>query len=147
MVLSKEIRSYAPHINVLIDTPPSLTFEFRAALLAADVVIVPVSYSIWTVRALNILRDEISKVEDLRGRAPKLIAVPCMVTEKEVEKLVDLRMHEFIQGLVMTSSFVSRSGTVRNMTNNGKWFQLPGAGNKSFDQFKDVVNEIKRIVK
>ena len=147
LTLSKELRRHVPDSDALIDTPPSLSFEFRTSLFAADVVIVPVSFSIWTMRALRILADELSKVEEVRGRSPKLVAVPCMVTEKEVEKLAELHPEELVPGLTMTKSFIGRSGTIRNMTNSGKWFHPQSEGNKSFDQFRAVYKEIKRIVK
>jgi chromosome partitioning protein len=68
---------------VIIDTPPSLSLELTLGLYAADLVLVPISASRWTVQGYQIIENEVSGVAESLGKAPEIMAVPSMVTQIE----------------------------------------------------------------
>lgn len=74
---------------ILIDTPPALTIELTAGLYAADLVIVPISASRWTVQGYQVIESEVARVEDAGIPAPRMLALPSMVTETEAATLRD----------------------------------------------------------
>ncbi len=98
----------------IIDTPPALTLELTLALYAADVVIVPVGFSRWTISAYQVVADELRLVEKTTGRSVRLLALPDIVTERELETLRE------IQGWTMTRTAIFKSASIRNATNTGK---------------------------
>ena len=84
--LKKEF-SKLPFQNIVIDTPPNLSYELRAGLFMADIVLVPVALDRWILQGLALLKTEIQKIEKARGEKINILAVPCNVTEKESEKV------------------------------------------------------------
>jgi len=98
---------------VIIDTPPALTIELTLALYAADLVLVPVGFSRWTVAAYQVIADELRLVEKTTGRAVRLLALPDIVTEREVETLRE------IPGWTMTRTAIFKNAAIRNATNTG----------------------------
>ena len=74
---------------ILIDTPPALTIELTAGLYAADVVLVPVSASRWTVQGYQVIEGEVARVEDAGLPIPRMLALPSMVTEVQARVLQD----------------------------------------------------------
>jgi len=98
----------------IIDTAPALTLELTLALYAADLVIVPVGLSRWTVAAYQVIADRLRMVAKSTGRPTRLLALPNIVTELEAETLRNI----FDRPLTRTSIF--KSAAIRNATNNGK---------------------------
>jgi len=99
---------------VIIDTPPSLSLELTIGLYAADLVLVPVSASRWTVQGYSIICDEISAVFEATGKAPDLMVIPSMVTPKEAD---------VIRGSAMwkcSAYAVCRDPAVKNAVNTSK---------------------------
>ena len=72
---------------VIIDTPPALTLELNAGLYAADVVLVPISASRWTIQGYQTIEGEIAKVAEAVGSSPRIIAIPSMVSEQAAAEL------------------------------------------------------------
>jgi chromosome partitioning protein len=83
----KNMRELEGYDYVIIDTPPSLCIELSAGLYAADMVLVPISASRWTVQGYQVIEAEVVKVGDTLGKAPRMLAVPSMVTEVEAAAL------------------------------------------------------------
>jgi len=56
---------------ILIDTPPADTLETRAALYAADMVVVPLAFGRYQLRAYNRLATRMAQISDLRRQNGK----------------------------------------------------------------------------
>jgi chromosome partitioning protein len=96
---------------IIIDTPPALTFEFRAALYAADLVLCPVALARWSDKALELLQDEIEKLAELKT-PPALRAVPAIVTDSE---LLTLQFSK-LKG-ILTKSGITRAASIKKAAN------------------------------
>ena len=97
-----------------IDTPPDLGIELTLALYAADLVIVPVGLSRWTVAAYEVIADEVRAVQETTGCALRILALPDIVTEREAESL------RKILTCPMTHATIFKSAAIRMLTNTGK---------------------------
>lgn len=118
---------------IVIDTPPGLTIELTLALYAADLVIVPIGASRWSISAYEVIADEVRSVEQVTGRKVQLLALPDIVTEREAETL------RKIPGWTMTRSTIFKSAAIRNATNNGK--ALKDNGN-AWTWYNDLAREV-----
>ena len=74
----------------IIDTPPALGSLLTAGLLAADLVLTPVSPHRWVIQAYSLLTRELDSVEEMTGRKPGFKALFSMVTKGELERLQGL---------------------------------------------------------
>lgn len=72
---------------LLIDCPPSMSYELRAALIAADAVLTPVTPDRWTGQGFDLLTTEIAKAEKSTGRKIPVYACPSIVTPREAETM------------------------------------------------------------
>jgi chromosome partitioning protein len=118
---------------IVIDTPPGLTIELTLALYAADLVIVPIGASRWSISAYEVIADELRAVQDATGRAVRILALPDIVTEREAETL------RKIPGWTMTRSTIFKSASIRNATNRGK--TLKDNGN-AWTWYNDLAREV-----
>lgn len=118
---------------VVIDTPPSLSFELTAALYAADVVLSPVTFSRWTVQGFLMLKEEIENVRRTLGKAPALFAVPAVVTSMQEEKL-----RASLNGY-LSQTAVHRASAVKTACDTGRPLK---ENSKSFKEFTDLAREI-----
>lgn len=121
-----------PFDFAVIDTPPAIGFELRAALHAGDLVLSPVHPSRWALQALDILREEIATVKDGMGKELSLLAVPSIVTAKEAEKL---------EGVIpeLTSTAILKSGAVKRSGAQGKALSDKA---KSWNEFQALAGEV-----
>ena len=117
----------------IIDTPPALALELMLALYAADTVLVPVGFSRWTVAAYQVIADQLRMVEKTTGRPVRLLALPDIVTERE---LVTLRK---IPGWTMTRAAIFKSAAIRNATNKGKALQNNG---NAWTWYNELAHEV-----
>lgn len=99
-----------PFDYAVIDTPPAIGFELRAALHAADLILSPVHPSRWALQALDILRDEIETVKEGMGKDLPLLVVPSIVTAKEAEAL-QVAIPEISKTAILKSGAVKKSGS------------------------------------
>lgn len=118
---------------IVIDTPPALTIELTLALYAADMVIVPVGLSRWTVSAYHVIADRVRVVEKTTGRAIRLLALPDIVTERETETLRKLN------GWSMTRTAIFRSAAIRNAANTGRALKDTG---KAWTWYGELAREV-----
>ena len=100
---------------IIIDTPPALTIELTLALYAADMVIVPVGFTRWTIAAFEVIDDQLRVVKKTTGRPARLLALPDIVTERELVSLRKIHV-----GWTMTRTAIFKSAAIRNATNTGK---------------------------
>jgi len=98
---------------IVIDTPPALTIELTLALYAADLVLVPVGFSRWTVSAYQVIADRVRMIGKTTGCPARILALPDIVTEREAETL------RKIPGWKVTRTAIFRSTAIRNATSNG----------------------------
>lgn len=122
---------------VIIDTPPSLSYEFRAGLYSADNVIVPVNYDRWIIQGLGLMQDEIKKAEKTKNTKMKFLAVPSMATKKESENLREL-------GLPVSKTEIHRALSIRKAVNHGR---LLTENSKPWIQFAALAEELQVKVK
>lgn len=57
---------------VVIDTPGSAKHELTTAIYNSELILIPVTPSKWTIRAVNLLLDEISQTETIFSQKKKL---------------------------------------------------------------------------
>lgn len=70
---------------VIIDSVGALTYEFMAAIYAADVVMVPIQYNRWAMKSLAMVINRVAMIpEEIR---PEVVAVPSMATASMIEAL------------------------------------------------------------
>ncbi len=118
---------------IIIDTTPSLTIELTLALYAADLVLVPVGLSRWTISAYEVIADELRLVEETTGRPVRLLALPDIVTENDAETLRKL------PGWTMTRTAIFKSSAIRNATNTGKALKDTG---KAWAWYTELAREV-----
>ncbi len=118
---------------VIIDTPPALTIELTLALYAADLVIVPVGLSRWTVAAYQVVADRLRVIEKTTGRPVRLLALADIVTEREATIL------RKIPGWTMTQTAIFKSAAIRNATNNGRALKDTG---KAWNWYNELAREV-----
>jgi chromosome partitioning protein len=92
---------------IFIDTPPSLSYEFRMSLHVSDLVLTPICFSRWTLQAMLLLQAEILEVQETFDSAPELLAVPSIVTDKENETLRHMDYN-------FSESYIKKSATIKN---------------------------------
>lgn len=129
--------------RVVIDTPPSLSFEFRAGLYTANTVVVPIAYSRWTMQALEVLLEEIQNVAEFAGQAPHIAVIPFCVSQKEIEWIESMNIPEVFKAygkIHLIQSAVKRSAAYRTAANARKWLSPLKS-----EIFQNIVKEIEEI--
>lgn len=120
---------------IVIDSPPALVVELRAALYAADLVLVPIAFSRWTIGGFRLLRRELGKVTKSTGTEPDLRALPSCVTEKEAEQL------RGIDSWCSTQTAIFRSASVKAASSSGRTLK---EGSKPWENFRDLADEVRK---
>jgi chromosome partitioning protein len=118
---------------VIIDTTPALTLEMRLAVYAADVVLVPVGLSRWTLQGYEIIANEVQKAERSTGRNRKLLALPSIVTEREAAQL------RAIPTWKSTETAILKLAAIRNATNAAKSLK---ANTVAWEMFWKLAEEV-----
>lgn len=119
--------------TVVLDTPPSLSFELTCALYSSCTVLSPLSFSRWTVQGYQLLSDEIAGVAEATGRPPALLALPMQVNDTQSKKL---RMAG-IEG--MLSSVIHRSAAIKSACDTGRPLK---EGSRSYEEFLSLAEEL-----
>ena len=122
---------------IVIDTPPALTLELTAGLYAADMVLVPVSASRWTVQGYQIIEAEIARMEDSGIPLPRVLAVPSMVSKVEAEAL---QAAEFWQAC---SVAIGRDPSIRAEAPEGRELRT---GTQARYAFMELAGEVVGVV-
>jgi len=120
---------------VVIDTPPALVMELRAALYAAELVLVPIAFTRWTIAGYQLLRGELEKVAETTGALPSLQVVPSCVTEREAEKL------RGIDTWKSTTSAILRSAAIKAAGTSGRELKTDS---RSWAAFRDLAREVQK---
>ena len=118
---------------VIIDTPPSMSFEFRAGLYCADVILSPVMLDRWSMQGLALLQSEIGKAEKTTRKKVSLKIVPSIVTPKEAEKMRNGH------GSIFTKSEINKASGIRRAIAQGKRLKNES---KSALQYEALAKEI-----
>jgi len=123
---------------IVIDTAPSLSYETRAALYSADVILIPIAFERWTLIGLEILLSEIKRVEKDTERKIKVLAVPCNVTKAE-----DKKIREKLVGTIeLSKTTIHKSAAIKGATTKG---QRLNTGITAFIEFENLAKEIKSL--
>lgn len=118
---------------VIIDSPPALTIELNLALYAADAVLVPVGLSRWTVSAFQVVADMVAATGETTGKAPRILALPSIVSEKEAATL------RKVPSWTTTETAILKTAAIRNAANTGK--PLKGSST-AWGWFEALVKEL-----
>lgn len=118
---------------ILIDTPPALTIELTAGLYAADLVLVPLSASRWTVQGYDVIAEEVARVEDAGIQAPRMLAVASMVTPTQEAALRE------IGAWTMASQAIYRDATIQAATTEGRALR---DGTRASGWFDELAREV-----
>lgn len=121
---------------IVIDTPPALGFELRAALYCADLVLVPVAFTRWTVQGFGLLEYEFQRVIQTLGTSPLLRALPSICTLKEVELL------RTVNSWCLTQSTILKSSAIKTASNYGKPLK---EGTQSWNDFSALAAEVETL--
>lgn len=117
---------------ILIDTPPSLSYEFRMALHAADLVLTPVCFSRWTLQAMLLLQIEIQEIKEAFDHLPTLLTVPSIVSDKENETL---RKMDY----AFSRSYIKKSAAIKNAHDKGTVLK---ENSKAWNDFNLLAGEV-----
>lgn len=118
---------------ILIDCPPSMSYEIRAALIAADAVLTPVTPDRWTLQGFNLLTAEIAKAEKATGRQVPLYACPSIVTPKEAENMKE------IEAFPNMTAAIHKAAAVRSAMNKAARLKENTKAAIEFDQLASEV--------
>jgi chromosome partitioning protein len=121
---------------VVIDTPPALGFELRAALYCADLVLVPVAFTRWTVQGFGLLEYEFQRATQTLGTSPLLRALPSICTPKEIELL------RTVDSWCLTQTAILKSSAIRTASNYGKGLK---EGTQSWNDFAALAAEVEAL--
>lgn len=129
--IAKEIRSIQADY-VVIDSPPGLSYEFRVAVYAADLILSPVTFDRWAMQGIGLLLGEIEKAEKSGSRITVKVA-PSMVTASEDEKIREA------MNIPITKTSISRTAAVRTALARGSRLK---EGSKSQLEFASLAKEL-----
>ena len=124
---------------VIIDTPPALTIELTAGLYAADVVIVPVSASRWTVQGYQIIESEVARVEDAGLPVPRMLALPSMVSDREAQTIRDVPIWR------ATAASVHRDPAIRAAASEGRILRVETVADLAFDTLAQEMEDMEAV--
>ena len=121
--------------TVVIDTPPSLSFELTCALYSCCTVLSPFSFNRWTVQGYQLLAGEIAGIETATGKAPRLLALPAQVNDAQAKKL---RLATDSLG-DLTASVIHRSAAIKSACDTGRSLKRDS---RSYREFVSLAEEL-----
>ena len=119
---------------LVIDTPPAMVMELRAALYAAERVLVPIAYTRWTIVGYQLLRMELDKVAETTGAMPCLQVLPSCVTALESERLRGMDSWK------STTTGILRSAAIKAAGTSGRALKVES---RSWIEFLDLAREMR----
>ena len=108
----KEIRSL-PYAHVFIDTPGALLYEVTAALMAADIVVIPFNLNRWAMRGIKAIEGAAKEAIDQTNRATKIWTLPCMNTPAKQEGIESLKLKN------RTITIIPKNAKIEDSINDG----------------------------
>lgn len=130
----KQLREL-PYDLILCDTGPSFSFELRAILHAADLVLCPVRPDRWTLQGFDIIGWEVRTVGEGLDKAPRLLAVPSIVTESQ-----ELALRASRAGKFLSKTAIRKSAAIDTAATKGK----PLTAQKARAQYLALARELSR---
>lgn len=126
---------------VIIDTPPYLGADFRAAIWAADLVLSPIAPRRWIYAGVAMLAEQINTVHDVTGRkAPPLWLVASLVGTGEADSLklagLAAQYHLVTTKIIKMKAIEGAIDSRRHLMDGSKASQL----------FADLAIEIRKIL-
>lgn len=122
---------------VIMDTPGSTKHELTAALYNSDLILIPVTPSKWTIKAVNLLLDEIGITETLFSQKKKTAFVPSLfgASKKHRELLERLKQIEEIP----TLGEIPKSESIKTKTEKQEILKKDTNAWFAFDRLADEV--------
>ncbi|MCT8332367.1 ParA family protein [Leptospira sp. 85282-16] len=120
---------------VIIDTPGSAKHELTTAIYNSELILIPVTPSKWTIRAVNLLLDEISQTETIFSQKKKIAFVPSWFgpSKKHRELLDKLKQIEEIPCLAE----IPKSETIKTKTEKQESLKKDSNAWHAFDLLAD----------
>ncbi len=126
------------YAHVVIDTPGSLGAELTSSLVAADCVLIPVTPSVWTAKAVGLVLGEMQEAQELAGRKAKTAIVPTMFGKSKAHE----EILSSLKGASMRIlSHIPRSATIQKKTESGERIKA-GSARQSFET---LASEVTRL--
>lgn len=122
----------------VIDTPGAIGAELTASLIAADVILIPVTPSKWAVRAVMLLLRELENARD--KKAPAYV-IPVMFGKSERD-LTILSMLEELPGIKKILPTIPKSSAIQNRTEANERLKETSTPGQSFADLAKVVNKL-----
>lgn len=113
-----------PYAFAVLDSPPALGYELRAALYAADLVLSPVYPHRWGIIGHSILCDEARNVAETTGRSLPVFIVPYMVSTLTEQESMGAYPGD------KTQTLIPRKASIRKRAETGK--PLSGRDRETF---------------
>lgn len=120
---------------VLIDTPGAVCAELTAALIASDTLLVPVTPSRWTARALRLLWGELANAEELGADVEAFIIPTLFGQSKSDQATLDAISQSAIEHL----SSIPKNSAIQNRTEAGQRLQ---SGSVAGDAFQALASDL-----
>ncbi|MDF3818758.1 ParA family protein [Leptospira sp. 96542] len=126
---------------VVMDTPGSAKHELTAAIYNSDLILIPVTPSKWTIRAVNLLLDEIAQTETIFSQKKKTAFVPSLfgTSKKHRDLLERLKQIEEIP----TLGEIPKSESIKTKTEKQESLKKDSNPWHAFDRLAD---EVVRLV-
>lgn len=116
-----------PYDFAILDTPPFLGVQLRAALYASDLVLTPTAPSRWILWGFNLLSAELEQLEEDRGTPLPRRIVSYMTTANDALKM------SFFRPELLMGHAVPKSAAVKKATDTGHALKGGGPAVQAFD--------------
>ncbi|OOV45520.1 cobalamin biosynthesis protein CobQ [Leptospira kirschneri serovar Pomona] len=116
---------------IIVDTPPSLSYEFSTGIYIADFVICPIALTRWTLQSFDTVFSEIQRIT--KGKLKPIFNVPSMVSKAEYDKL------PYLEGYTFTKSYIQLLKEVQKAVIEGRPLNQE---EPSWEQFNELAREI-----
>lgn len=137
--LKVELSKCKTHEYAIIDTPGSISAELFASLMAADIVLVPVTPSKWTHKAVSLLLSEMKNVNE-SGGSGKVAIVPAMFgRSKGDQELLDQMESSF-----PVTAKIPALATIKKSTESGQFLK---SGTVAAEAYMQLAESIKELLK
>lgn len=126
--------------TILIDTPGAVCAELTAALIASGTLLVPVTPSRWTARALRLLWGEVANAQELGAEVDSFV-IPTMFGNSKADQAV---LEAIGKSAVTHLPAIPKNTAVQNRTEAGQRLQ---PGTVAADAFQALANRLLEVWK
>lgn len=122
---------------IVIDCPPSPSYEFRLGISSADLVLVPLSTDRWSLQGLTLLIKETTKLRKSGLFTGEIAVIPSLCSSKDAELIRDK-----VQGVRVLSSEFLRMASIKRRMDRGAETKLDKI-QKADEMIQAIVKELE----